>query len=352
MNNCIVNRSKAKARQYFVDNLSAILITYMIFVVHLTYFCHINGFVFEVADCLFYFFMSWFFFKSGMFYKEKPVKDVLKSTFRRLIVPYITFNIVGIVVLALEEYQSERALSITSLTKEVLVTIFINEAVYPSLALWFLLSLFIVRNAFNILRRLNINIFVVLIAALACLFTIYYLCYYRWAGYDNIPYTFAWGEHLSKNILLLVGNICCGMVMYCLGYLLKDIKYTKYVVITSAIVYLIHLFFPIYIDFRIIDSDNLALAILFSLSGIILYDFIFKRHLNKRIPVLTYIGRNSMTYYVTHYVIMSALFNLVYKNFTMDKTTLYVVSFFTIIVLLFVADRIFSIRWLKWMIGK
>ena len=142
------------------------------------------------------------------------------------------------------------------------------------------------------------------------------------------------------------------MVMYCLGYLLKDIQYTKYVVITSAIVYLIHLFFPIHIDFRIIDSDNLALAILFSLSGIILYDFIFKRHLNKRIPVLTYIGRNSMTYYVTHYVIMSALFNLVYKNFTMDKTTLYVVSALVIIILLFVADRIFSIRWLKWMIGK
>ena len=188
-----VNRPTAKSRQYFVDNLSAILITYMIFVVHLAYFCHIDGLVFKVAGCLFYFFMSWFFFKSGMFYKEKTEKDVLKSTFRRLIVPYITFNIVGIVVLALEKYQSGGALSITSFAKEVLVTIFINEAVYPNLALWFLLSLFIVRNVFNILRRLNINIFVVLIAALACLFTIYYLYYYRWAGYDNIPYIFAWG---------------------------------------------------------------------------------------------------------------------------------------------------------------
>lgn len=352
MNNCIVNRSKAKTRQYFVDNLSAILITYMIFVVHLTYFCHIDGLVFKVANYLFYFFMSWFFFKSGMFYKEKTEKDVLKSTFRRLIVPYITFNIVGIVVLALEKYQSGGALSITSLTKEVLVTIFLNEAVYPNLALWFLLSLFIVRNAFNILRKLNVKTLAVLLVSLACLFTIYYLCYYRWAGYDNIPYTFAWGGHVSKNILLLFGNICCGMALYCLGYLLKNIQYSKYVVIASGIVYLIHIFIPTGIDFRIIDSDNLALAILFSLSGIILYDFIFKRHLNKRIPVLTYIGRNSMTYYVTHYVIMSALFNLVYKNFTMDKTTLYVVSFFTIIVLLFVADRIFSIRWLKWMIGK
>lgn len=351
MNN-IVNRSKAKTRQYFVDNLSAILITYMIFVVHLTYFCHIDGLVFKVADCLFYFFMSWFFFKSGMFYKEKPVKDVLKSTFRRLIVPYITFNIVGIVVLALEKYQSGGALSITSFAKEVLVTIFINEAVYPNLALWFLLSLFIVRNVFNILRRLNINIFVVLIAALACLFTIYYLYYYRWAGYDNIPYTFSCGKHLSKNVLLLDGNICCGMVMYCLGYLLKNIQYTKYVVIASAIVYLLHIFIPTGIDFRTIDSDNLALAILFSLSGIILYDYVFRRYLNKRIPVLTYIGRNSMTYYVTHYVIMSALFNLVYKNFTMDKTTLYVVSALVIVILLFVADRIFSIRCLKWMIGK
>ena len=167
-----------KNRLYYVDNLSALLIAYMIFVVHLTYFCSIKGPIFDVLNVLLFFFMSWFFFKSGMFYKEKPVKVILSSSLHRLMVPYIVFNFAGIIVLALEKIQEHSTFALTSFVKEVLISICINESVFPNLALWFLLSLFVVRNVFNILRKLKVNTFVTLAVSLACLFTIYYLCYY------------------------------------------------------------------------------------------------------------------------------------------------------------------------------
>lgn len=42
-----------------------------------------------------YFFMPWFFFKAGIFYKKTPVKKVLSTGFRRLIVPFIALSLIG-----------------------------------------------------------------------------------------------------------------------------------------------------------------------------------------------------------------------------------------------------------------
>lgn len=340
-----------KIRQYYLDNLSAILIIYMIFVVHLTYFCKISGAFFDIFNNLFFFFMSWFFFKSGMFFKEKPAKTVLISTARRLLVPYIIFNIFGIVVLALEKYQAGTFLSINAFAKEVVVTIFINEALYPNLALWFLFSLFIVRNLFNLLNIIKLRPYTILAISLIFLFTIYYLCYYRWANYENIPFTFA-EVHLSKNFLLLWGNIFCGMTFYSLGYILKYFQFKKELLYICIPLFIVHIFFPANLDFRVIASDNLLLSLLYALSFIILFDFIFKKYADYRVPALTYIGQNTMTYYVVHYVFMSALFNLILKDTITDKITLYITTSIITIIFLYIADRIFNISWLKWIVGK
>lgn len=340
------------SRIYYLDNLSAILIIYMIFVVHLSSFCMITGIVFDIVNCLFFFFMSWFFFKSGMFFKEKEPKAVLNSTFRRLIVPYIIFNIAGIIVQALEYHLvGGGILSISSFSKAVIVTIFINEAIYPNLALWFLLSLFIVRNVFNYLHRKKLKTSLIFAISIVCLFTIYYMCYFRWADYDNIPYAIA-GMHVSKNFLLIFGNIFCGMTMYSLGYMLKDLQFNKYLFLASILIFVVHIFIPVGIDFRVINSSNLALALLFSLAGIILFDGLFKKYVNHKIPVLTYIGQNTMTYYVTHLPFMYIIFNFLFRNTVSNLLELYIYSSIITIFYLLLIDKLFNIRYFKWMIGK
>ena len=92
-------------RQAYLDNISAILIAYMIFIVHLTYFCPVHGFVIDILKLLLYFFMAWFFFKSGMFFKDKPIKAVIKSSAKRLLAPWAVFNAIGIVVMGVQAYH-------------------------------------------------------------------------------------------------------------------------------------------------------------------------------------------------------------------------------------------------------
>ena len=91
-------------RQSYLDNISAILIAYMIFIVHLTYFCPVHGFIISILRSLFYFFMAWFFFKSGMFFREKEIKAVVKSSAKRLLIPWAVFNAIGIIVMGVKAY--------------------------------------------------------------------------------------------------------------------------------------------------------------------------------------------------------------------------------------------------------
>lgn len=47
--------------------------------------------------CL-YFFMPWFFFKGGMYFRHKEEKTTLVSSYKRLIVPYWVYTAVGLII--------------------------------------------------------------------------------------------------------------------------------------------------------------------------------------------------------------------------------------------------------------
>lgn len=88
----------ARQRIFYLDNLCGLLIINMIFMVHLAGFSGVGD-----STLMYYvkmslgFFMSWFFFKAGMFFKEQPIKTIVRSSSKRLLVPYVVFNILGIV---------------------------------------------------------------------------------------------------------------------------------------------------------------------------------------------------------------------------------------------------------------
>lgn len=41
--------------------------------------------------------LAWFFYKGGMFYKNKPIKSVLQQGFSKLMLPYVSFAVIGII---------------------------------------------------------------------------------------------------------------------------------------------------------------------------------------------------------------------------------------------------------------
>lgn len=85
-------------RDTSLDAVGGLLIMYMMLT-------HLYGH-YEVPKGVFYlgvsqlltFFMAWFFFKAGMFYKQERPKDVFIKKFNRLLVPFVIYSIIGYVV--------------------------------------------------------------------------------------------------------------------------------------------------------------------------------------------------------------------------------------------------------------
>ena len=63
-------------RNNSLDMIAGIFIVYMI-VLHILQWCNLTYVFGNVVFHVFSFFMFWFFFKSGMFYREKLSKDIL-----------------------------------------------------------------------------------------------------------------------------------------------------------------------------------------------------------------------------------------------------------------------------------
>lgn len=340
-----LNRSK------YLDNICGLLIIHMIFTYHLVIFCkfQVPPAVFVFIGQVFCFFMTWFFFKSGMFYKEQPLRKVLISGLKRFIVPYIIFNIVGgLCDIFLSCYNQTANRSIHDLLIMPFSVTYYNEATYSNLALWFLLSMFVVKVLFALLRKIKMPILPI------CLFFFvigFLMNHYR----DDLSSLSVSFGLFGKKIYLLIpyyfGNMCYGLAVYCLGYLLKDIQFRKYVFFSCIAIYIIHFWFPYIMDVRANETNNYILVFLYNIAGIITFDNIFKNKLDRDIPLLSHVGRNSMVYYVTHFVFMSFIFGI-FGNIVANKWYLYITGVILTSIFLFLSDILFRYKNVKWIIGN
>ena len=94
MQNC--NIQKKSQRIDYLDSIAGIMIVYMI-CYHILQWGGIDVINVFVMRPLF-FFMAWFFFKSGMFHKGCSTNEMLKKGFHKLILPFIVFTIIGYIL--------------------------------------------------------------------------------------------------------------------------------------------------------------------------------------------------------------------------------------------------------------
>ena len=138
-------------RDKSLDNIAGILIIYMI-IIHICQMCKLT-FVFDYSLFrIFSFFMFWFFYKSGMFYRQKTIKEVLYTGCKRLMVPFVLFSLIGHVVLCVYMYnEGDRDWKhyLLSPIKSILV----SGSTEGNLPLWFLPSLFMVQLLYSLLHR-------------------------------------------------------------------------------------------------------------------------------------------------------------------------------------------------------
>lgn len=341
-------------RVFYLDTICGILILHMIYIAHLPSFIDYPGYTtwltYKIPSLILGFFMSWFFFKGGMFYKDKPLGDVIKSSNKRLLLPFAVFTVIGIILGIIFGFYNRTytKASILGLLVEPFLELFLEESPHFSSANWFLLSLYVVRVSYAALQKVRIKSIYVFVISILLSYAVYYICY--------IIKPVVTAGAISISFPSYIGNICYGLAFYSLGNLLRDIQFHKTFFCLSVFVYFIHFFYNSSID---VHSDYVTgmspayfLAVIYSLAGIIVFNNVFKRVIARKVPLLTYIGKNSMIYYVTHWTTLCVLFELIkMTRVKIDETLLYVISAVILTIALILYDKVFTKTKLKRIMG-
>ena len=131
-----------KERSSDIDFISGLLILYMVFIHVCQWFGYNDRPFFLNSFKIFGFFMPWFFFKGGMFFQYRKIKDVTINSFKRLLKPYILWSTIGLLIY----FIIFEILSGTNLAyffrKEIFSLLFFGS-VFGNLPLWFLITLFL-----------------------------------------------------------------------------------------------------------------------------------------------------------------------------------------------------------------
>lgn len=84
-----------KTRDISLDSVAGLLIIVMI-IGHIIQRLGLDNIRLSYYLQLFFpYFMVWFFFKAGMLFKAKPMKQLVINKFNRLIIPFILWSLIG-----------------------------------------------------------------------------------------------------------------------------------------------------------------------------------------------------------------------------------------------------------------
>lgn len=276
-----------KRRTDWIDCIAGVLIIRMILGHYISYAGLKTSPMFSALDLLF-FYMPWFFYKSGMFYRsvENMTEwkvSVLRNT-KSLMIPYVFFSMFGIIIGWVYFYlTNDSALKPTFTT---IVSNFIGMGCYYwSSPLWFLLTLSLVKIITPPILK-YVNIYILLIGSIGMAFSHYYFMngHYNW-----------------------LGNMCSGMAFYLIGIISSKRQYKKvWIAISLIVMTLIGFYTPTFVSMFSNTLQNNGCYLLwypFCISGIILINNLFKFLHSKGLlfPILNTIGKDSMAYYLIHF---------------------------------------------------
>lgn len=313
------------------------MILYMMFG-HIISWTNLNtSIVYISLDRVFFFFMPWFFYKSGVFYNGKSAKEQWNNR-NKLLVPYFFWGVLGIFTYYLRNIED---LDLSKLIVQPVMSLFFYGTFEGNSALWFLLSLLIVKCTYPllILKMKNWQI-----VALTLIITIGIVI----TKVNNIT---IFPEYLNNSI--------AGLLFYVIGVEMRDEQYNKKIFSLSALIFISILFYmPSRISFyhlRLIEG-SVFLWIIASISGIILVNnlanILFKRY-SERKTLLMYIGENSMFFYVSHFIIGNIIYVLL-KYFKMTPENNYLmfgIYLFAFILFLPIGSKLFKCKNLKIFVG-
>lgn len=248
-----------------------------------------------------YFFMPWFFYKSGMMFHLSEPKELIKKDYSKLIRTFIIWSIIGYVFYLLWHGFRLHDLSFRIALYCPIRSFILGGSVPINTALWFLPVLFLVRQIANYGISKMHPLWMVLCGLILTAITL---------------------TIRSRFFPFWLSSTCWGLFFFCSGYYLKDKAEKWWVILIAAIVFIGSFFTAIpsvYSD-NSPQWHNFILWLPACVCSSITYNNIC-RWLEKGIdcvchgkwffPIFSYVGKNSMTYYVGHYIIFKLGFDVI-----------------------------------------
>ena len=302
-----------KKRNYSLDFASGILIIHMILGHIFQWTSLTNNFLYKDLTILFFFFMPWFFFKSGMFHPpQRSLKETIKNGLQKLISPSIPAVIVGLIVYYID-LISQKDFDLIHYFITPIKAFILSSEIIGNSPLWFIIALFCIKLLFSIYLNIKSQYKIIVV--------IFILLYFNLIKVTTFP--------------LFINNILLGFIFYVSGfYLSKKIK--PYIVYLSGIIYICCLFRHQIVDFHtnnIIEGYFIG-WIIASIFSIILFNYTCNAVAKQKINFITKVGECSMTIYIYHWPILY-LSSIITKYIFIPQNEQFLFYFFTSTILLF-----------------
>lgn len=282
-----MNNSLKSSRNESIDSVAGLMIIYMVFTHVMQGFGQTHVECYKILERVLYFFMPWFFFKAGMFFKINDNRTFVKKSAKRLLMPFLIYSLIGHLVYLFFILSHDKAFSFFTLIP--IDALLRYGSIEGNLPLWFLLTLFVCRVLMNYVMNIGIKPITISFISLlaACLL-----------HYFGITYPF----YISN---CMTGLFFMGLGKTCMSY--KEVDSTAFIII-AIIIYCFSFVYPSIVDMHSnkLYCGSYILWFLYSFSGIIAINRIAKYGFLDKIR-LNIIGRYSMEIYCSHWIILMFL---------------------------------------------
>lgn len=271
-----------------MDFISGILILYMV-LVHLFQFIDIYK-----GNILYYmqflnFYMPWFFYKGGKYFKRANTKSIHSIGLKRLIYPYVRYSLIGYLVYCLCLFIKGDYNLIHYLFTPI-KSFLLTGSIPGNNPLWFLLTLYFIRILANKIAEYN-NI-TVYTCVIVCFLLGFIMNYFK----------------IYKPDYML--NVTTGLGFFLIGYKTGNITIRKYIGLLFILCYIILWlvsFSSVEMRHNILERGEYLLWPICSIIGIFSINFIVSNLNFSKSNTFVQIGCNSMIFLVWHWPIIQLI---------------------------------------------
>lgn len=265
-----------------------------------------------------HFFMPWFFYKSGMFFRKQSAKDLWQKDSKKLLKTFVIWSLIGYLIYILIGLVNH-SLTLRACTYSTIRALFLRGYIVGNLPLWFLLTLFGVRMVANKVLPDKEDKYAWLKIASIVLggYIVSYLAY-RF-NHRLLPY---W-----------IANGAAGLTFFSLGYVMRDLETKWWLIVPCAVVYVLGCIF----GFLIVDmwpnevvTGNYLLWIPVAFCCIVTFNAVCRWITSVvRVKPIEWVGQNAMTIYVVHILIVTLFIELILRRLNTTISSLWVIVLIT-----------------------